>query len=108
MAAADVMLLMSESEGLANVWVEAMACGTPIVIGDIGGAREVLGLSGIGDATAGGRLAAFDPDAVAAAVRATLADPPTQDAVRAGVDRFSWETNAEQLEAHLRGVAGKP
>ena len=108
MAAADVMLLMSESEGLANVWVEAMACGTPIVVGDIGGAREVLGLDGMGDATAGGRLAAFGPDAVAAAARAILADPPTQEAVRAGVNRFSWERNAEQLEAHLRRVAGKP
>lgn len=108
MAAADVMLLMSESEGLANVWVEAMACGTPIVIGDIGGAREVLKLDGTGCATTAGRLAAFDLDAVARAVRAILADPPPQDAVRAGVERFSWETNAEQLEAHLRRVADKP
>lgn len=101
MAAADVMLLMSKSEGLANVWVEAMACGTPIVIGDIGGAREVM-RSGTG-----GRLAAFEPHAVADAVRDILADPPSQEAVRREVHRFSWETNAEQLEAHLREVAGK-
>src|SRR3546814_5036531 len=28
-AAADVMALPSSSEGLANAWVEALACGTP-------------------------------------------------------------------------------
>lgn len=101
MAAADVMLLMSQSEGLANVWVEAMACGTPIVIGDVGGAREALRGDGAG------RFAAFDADAVADALRGVLADPPAPADVRAHVDRFSWDTNAEQLEAHLRHVAGK-
>ena len=30
-AAADVMALPSESEGLANAWVESLACGTPIL-----------------------------------------------------------------------------
>ena len=107
LAAADVMLLMSESEGLANVWVEAMVCGTPVVVGDIGGAREALGLTGGGEAAAGGRLAPFDPDAIAAAVGAILADPPAPELVRASVDRFSWDANAEQLEAHLRRVAGE-
>ena len=42
LAAADLMLLPSEREGLANVWIEALACGTPILIADVGGAREVL------------------------------------------------------------------
>jgi teichuronic acid biosynthesis glycosyltransferase TuaC len=37
--AADVMALPSASEGLANAWVEALACGTPIAISDVGGAR---------------------------------------------------------------------
>jgi len=40
--AADVMALASKSEGLANVWVEALACGTPIIIPDVDGAKEVL------------------------------------------------------------------
>ena len=30
--AADVVVMPSASEGLANAWVEALACGTPIVI----------------------------------------------------------------------------
>lgn len=32
--AADVAVLPSSSEGLANAWIEALACGTPLVITD--------------------------------------------------------------------------
>ena len=56
---------------------------------------------------AGTSAEAFDADAVADALRELLADPPAPADVRAHVDRFSWDTNAEQLEAHLRTVAGK-
>ena len=42
LAAADAMVLPSSSEGLANAWIEALACGTPLVITDCGGAREVV------------------------------------------------------------------
>jgi len=98
--AADVMLLPSEREGLANVWLEALACDTPIVIADAGGAREVV------DRPAAGRIVARDPQAIAAAIRDILADPPTLDAVAATVERFSWETNARELRAHLQAMAG--
>ncbi len=36
--AADAVVMPSASEGLANAWVEALACGTPIVISNAGGA----------------------------------------------------------------------
>ena len=42
LSAADAMVLPSASEGLANAWVEALACGCPLVITDAGGAREVV------------------------------------------------------------------
>ena len=42
LSAADAMVLPSASEGLANAWIEALACGTPLVITDVGGAREVV------------------------------------------------------------------
>ncbi len=37
LSAADVMVLPTLSEGLANAWVEALACGTPVVTCDVGG-----------------------------------------------------------------------
>jgi glycosyltransferase involved in cell wall biosynthesis len=100
-SASDVMVLPSASEGLANVWVEALACGTPLVIPDIGGAREVLA------SPTAGRIAERNPRAVAAAVRAILDDPPSQQEVAANAERFNWETNAAELAAYWRKVAGR-
>ncbi|MCE7032672.1 glycosyltransferase [Lysobacter sp. GX 14042] len=41
--AADVLTLPSWSEGYPNVVVEALACGCPAVVSDVGGAREIVG-----------------------------------------------------------------
>jgi glycosyltransferase involved in cell wall biosynthesis len=100
MAAADAMVLPSEREGLANVWVEALACGTPLVITDVGGAREVV------DRPEAGRLVARDAAAIADGVRGLLADPPAQDAVRKAAERFSWERTGAALHAHLAAISG--
>jgi glycosyltransferase involved in cell wall biosynthesis len=101
LARADVMVLPSEREGLANAWIEALACGTPVVIPDVGGAREVL------DRPEAGRIVARDAEAIAAAVEEILASPPDREAVRACAARFSWARNAAELEAHLRAVSGQ-
>ena len=98
LAAADALVLPSSSEGLANVWVEALACGTPIVISDVGGAREVV------DRPEAGRLVARDPAVIAAAVRALIAAPPAAAAVRAAAERFSWDRNARELRDHLAAL----
>ena len=98
LAAADIMTLASVSEGLANVWIEALASGTPIVIPDVGGAAEVL------DRPAAGRLVAPTPAAFAAAIAEILARPPDRAAVAATVDRFGWDVNAVALREHLAGL----
>lgn len=98
LAAADLMVLPSEREGLANVWIEALACGTPILVPDVGGAREVV------DRPEAGRLVPREAKAIAAAARGMLAFPPAPDAVRKAAERFSWERNASELEAHLRAL----
>lgn len=99
LAAADAMVLPSASEGLANAWVEALACGTPLVIPPIGGAREV-----VRDASAG-QIAERTPEGIAAALGELLADPPAQAAVAANAARFSWEANADALVAFWREMA---
>lgn len=98
LAAADAMVLPSTSEGLANAWIEALGCGTPIVITDAGGAREVM------TAPVMGRIVERDPAAIAAAVREVLTAPPAQTEVAATVERFSWEANAAALTAHYEGL----
>lgn len=98
LCAADVLVLPSASEGLANVWIEGLACGTPIVVPDIGGAGEV-----VKDASAG-RLVARNPESIANAVSEILANPPDQADVAANVSRFSWGVNAENIVRFWKDV----
>ena len=99
LAAADLMLLPSEREGLANVWIESIASGTPILVADVGGAREVL------DRPEAGRLVEREAGAIASAAREMLASPPDPAAVRRSAERFSWERNGAELHEHLAGLA---
>lgn len=96
--AARAMVLPSASEGLANAWVEALASGTPIVIPDIGGAREVI------DQPAAGRIAPRDPTAIAAALNEVLAADYPPEVVARSAERFSWDANAAALAAHYAAI----
>lgn len=97
--AADLFVLPSASEGLANAWVEALACGTPVVTTPIPGAQELI------TDPAWGRLVPRDGTAIAAAVSELLADRPDPETVRAAVAEYSWEANAAALVAHWRRLA---
>ncbi|WP_267387673.1 glycosyltransferase [Sphingomonas sp. GC_Shp_3] len=98
-AAGDVMALASSSEGLANAWVEALACGTPVVITDAGGAGEVVTEPGYG------RVVGRDAAAFASAIADVLAAKTPPAAVRKGAERFTWGANTEALYAHLHAIA---
>ena len=99
LAAADVMALASTSEGLANAWIEALACGTPIVISAAGGAAEVVTSREVG------RIVAGNAPNFAVAIAELLAGPPPPAAVRATAERFTWQANSEALVAHLSSLA---
>ena len=99
MAASDLLLHASRAEGLANVWIEALASGTPVVTADVGGARELLEGSGAG------RAVPRTPEAIADAARELIEariDPAT---ARKVAERFSWEANSAALHAHLSEIS---
>src|SRR5690606_40275771 len=94
--AADVFALTSQREGLANVWLESLASGTPLVITPVGGAREVV------DRPEAGRLVETrTPEAVAAVLKAVLSAPPAPEAVRRAAERFSLERNVAHKQEIL-------
>lgn len=92
-SAADAMVLASSREGWANVLLEAMACGTPVVASNIPGNPEV-----VQERAAGLVVDNNTPEGIAAAILRLLGNPPTREATRAYAERFGWdETTAGQL-----------
>jgi len=99
--AADALVLASSREGWANVLLEAMACGTPVLASDIPGNPEVV------RAPEAGRLFAPDDDlAIANVARELFANLPDRTATRAYAERHDWrETTAGQLALFRRVLA---
>ena len=103
MARAGVFTLSSKWEGFGNVLVEALACGCPVVSTDCrSGPAEIL------DGGTYGRLVPVgDPEAMAAAILATLDRPPERDFLRRRGARFS-EDRALSWEGGGGGVPAVP
>lgn len=100
-SAADVLILASSREGWANVVLEAMACGTPVVATQVGAAAEVITSDAVG------RLVVErDGPHIAGAVASLLRAGPQRARVRAHAEGFSWRATTEaQLGLFRRIVA---
>lgn len=102
LSAADAMVLPSASEGLANAWIEALACGTPLVITNAGGAREVV------TGPDAGVIVARETHAIAAGICRVLNSRSDPQTVAAMAERFDWAVNGRALGAHYdRIISGR-
>jgi len=100
-SAADILVLASSREGWANVLLEAMACGTPVVASNIWGNPEV-----VGDPAAGVIAEENTPDGIARAVQSLFSCMPDRGATRAYAEKFTWDaTTAGQLALFRSVVA---
>ena len=98
LAALDVFVLSSRSEGMSNTILEAMAARLPVIATRVGGADEMV----VNDTT-GVLVPAGSPDMIAAALRRLLSDPALRAAMgnagRARVEReFDLTKTLQQYE----------
>lgn len=92
LSASDVFVLATRNEGWANVFLEAMACGLPVVTTDVGGNREVVCNDRLGTVVPFG-----DPGALQAALHDALGRDWDRAAIRAHARANDWEARVDAL-----------
>ena len=103
-SAADVLTLCSSREGWANVLLEAMACGTPVIATDIWGTSEVVSTE-----AAGRLMARRDARALADAWHDLMSAMPARAATRQYAEGFSWNATTQgQLQLFESVVHAAP
>ena len=99
--AAELFVYPSLYEGFGFPPLEAMACGTPVVVSNTSSLPEVVGDAGVS-------VDPYDADALASAILKVLSDASLRDRLRhaglANAARFSWEKTASATVQVYRRV----
>jgi glycosyltransferase involved in cell wall biosynthesis len=88
--AADALVLASSREGMPNVVLEALACGTPVLATAVGGVPEI-----VSEPAAGVLMTSRDAAALVGAYRTLCASVPDRTATRRHAERFAWDPTTE-------------
>jgi glycosyltransferase involved in cell wall biosynthesis len=101
-SAADCLALASSREGWANVLLEAMACGTPVVASNVWGTPEIVAAP-----EAGILMRERSPSGVARGVQALRSQYPDRAATRRYAERFSWDDTTSGQMALFESVVSR-
>lgn len=102
LSAADIFVLATSNEGWANVFLEAMACGLPVVTTDVGGNQEVVCEANLGIVVPFG-----DKEALAKAIKDSFQRSWDRRYIRNYAENNSWDERVIRLCGHfLRIVQG--
>jgi glycogen(starch) synthase len=107
LAAADLAVVPSFYEPFGLVALEAAAAGTPLVVADTGGLRDL-----VVDGVTGARFPSGDPGALAQVISRTLAEPArarglANRARRRAREQFSWPAVASRTAVVYEHAAPK-
>ncbi len=102
LSAADIFVLATRNEGWANVFLEAMACGLPVVTTDVGGNPEVVCHPGLGTLVPFG-----DAPALARAIDSALDRDWDRCAIRDYARSNAWDRRVETLVASFREISAQ-
>ena len=101
-SAADMLLLCSSREGWANVLLESMACGTPVVATAVGGTPEV-----VQSPIAGRIIRERTVAALVEGIKSLSNDYPDRAAVRKYAEQFDWDMTTQGQIELFRSVCGQ-
>jgi glycosyltransferase involved in cell wall biosynthesis len=100
-SAADALVLASNREGWANVLLEAMACGTPVIATDVGGASEI-----VTSPEAGTLVRERTLEALARGIDYLSSNYPDRADTRRHAEQFSWAaTTKGQIDLFSKVLA---
>lgn len=100
--AVDMLILASSREGWANVLLESMACGTPVVATNIWGTPEVVAVP-----EAGVLVDKRSSHGIADGISHLYAAMPDPAMTRQYAENFSWDETVQGLQMLMRRVAKK-
>jgi glycosyltransferase involved in cell wall biosynthesis len=99
---ADALVLASSREGWANVLLEALACGTPVVATNISGTPEVIGAP-----EAGVLCEERSAQGIVDAVNGLFERYPDRKKTRQYAEKFSWQETTDGLVKIFEELAMK-
>lgn len=99
LSSADVFVLATRNEGWANVFLEAMAVGLPVVTTDVGGNREVVCRSELGSIVPFG-----EEEALTEALKEALRRTWQKDAIRTYAENNGWDARIDVLQQEFERI----
>lgn len=102
LSAADLFVLPTRNEGWANVLLEALACGLPVVTTDVGGNKEVICDDDLGIVVPFG-----DQEALREAIARSLQRDWDTARIRRYAEDNAWDERVERLSTRFIRIAAE-
>jgi teichuronic acid biosynthesis glycosyltransferase TuaC len=99
LSAADLFVLATANEGWANVFLEAMACGLPVITTEVGGNKEVVNDPGLGKVVPFG-----DPAALSAALLQGFETAWDRSSIIQYARENAWDTRVKLLVEEFQRI----